>query len=140
MTEEEKKLKLDIELPEDDTLPPVGDNWLLGRHDDSIPFEEIEVIEKVANRTYMILVIYDIVDNKKRTKLAKKLLGYGNRVQLSAFECHLSLRQYEEMLSKILPMIDEEEDLLRIYRLTGQTDVRVWGHIPQTYDEDVVII
>lgn len=124
----------------DDQLPPVGDNWLLGRKDDSLPFEESEVLHKVGNRTYMILIIYDIVENKRRTKLAKKLLGYGDRVQLSAFECHLSLRQYEEMMSAILPLIDEDEDLLRIYKLTGNTDMKVWGKVPRTYDEEVVII
>ena len=32
-----------------------------------------------------ILVIYDIVDNKKRNKLAKYLQGYGNRVQEIGF-------------------------------------------------------
>lgn len=141
MTEEQDK-QLKFKLPEfdEEPLPAIGTNWLIGRQDESIPFEEYEVLNKVANRTYLILIIYDIVDNKKRTKLAKKLLGYGERVQLSAFECHLSLKQYEDMMNNILPLIEETEDLLRIYKLTGQADVRVWGHVPETYDEDIVII
>ena len=131
----------DLQNPDkEENLPPPGDNWLIGRQDDSLPFEEEEVLSKVSNRTYLVVVIYDIVDNKKRTKLAKKLLGYGERVQLSAFECHLTLRQYEDMLDNILPLIDEELDLLRIYRLTGQVDIKVWGKVPQTYNEDVVIL
>lgn len=125
---------------ENNNIPAPGANWLLGRQDDSLPFEECEVLTKVGNRTFMIVVIYDIVDNKKRTRLAKKLLGFGERVQLSAFECHLTLRQFEEMLEQILPLIDEDTDLLRVYKLTGHADVRVWGHVPETYDEDVVIL
>ncbi|MEW5821090.1 MAG: CRISPR-associated endonuclease Cas2 [Cyanobacteriota bacterium] len=140
MSEDEKQLKLDIKLEDDNSLPPTGDNWLLGRQDNSLPFEEEEVLTKLANRTFLILIIYDIVDNKKRTKLAKKLLGYGERVQLSAFECHLTLKKYQEMIENILPYVDEEVDLLRIYRMTGQADLKIWGHIRETYDEDVVII
>ena len=81
-----------------------------------------------------------MVDDKKRLKLSKMLLGYGERVQRSAFECHLTLRQYEEMMKKALYFIDEKEDLLRIYKLTGNASINVWGKIPATEDEDIVII
>lgn len=37
-----------------------------------------------------ILVIYDIVDNNRRVKFAKKMNGYGFRVQKSAFEAMIS--------------------------------------------------
>ena len=43
--------------------------------------EEIKTEKKVY-----ILVIYDIVNNKCRTDFAKKMNGYGFRVQKSAFE------------------------------------------------------
>lgn len=33
-----------------------------------------------------VLIIYDIVNNSRRTKFAKLLLGYGFRIQKSAFE------------------------------------------------------
>ena len=41
-----------------------------------------------------ILIIYDIVENKKRVKFAKLLSGYGIRVQKSAFEAMLTKQQY----------------------------------------------
>lgn len=121
-------------------IPPQGKNWLIGRQDEEFTYEEQEILSKVSNKTYMILAIYDIVDDKKRLKLSKVLLGYGERVQRSAFECHLTLRQYEEMIKKALPFIDEEKDLLRIYKLTGNASIKVWGKIPTTEDEEVVII
>ncbi|MCA9742068.1 CRISPR-associated endonuclease Cas2, partial [candidate division KSB1 bacterium] len=37
----------------------------------------------------LLLVSYDIVDDKQRTKLAKRLQNYGQRVQYSVFECDL---------------------------------------------------
>ena len=37
-----------------------------------------------------ILVIYDIVDNKRRVKFANKMSGYGYRVQKSAFEAMIT--------------------------------------------------
>lgn len=123
----------------DDFISP-GKSWMLGPLLEDEPYDETEALEKVGNRTYMIVVIYDIVENKKRTALAKALLGYGERVQRSAFECHLTLRQYERLLSDILPLIDETEDLLRIYRLPGAPQVEVWGHVPETFQEDFIII
>lgn len=41
----------------------------------------------------LVLVIYDIPDDKRRNKLATFLEGYGRRVQKSAFECFLSLEE-----------------------------------------------
>ena len=44
----------------------------------------------------LVLVIYDIIDNKRRTRLVKILEGFGFRVQKSAFEARLSERQYQK--------------------------------------------
>ncbi|MGP1372035.1 MAG: CRISPR-associated endonuclease Cas2, partial [Almyronema sp.] len=38
----------------------------------------------------LVLVVYDIPDDKRRTKLATFLEGYGRRVQYSVFECFMS--------------------------------------------------
>ena len=119
---------------------PVGDNWLIGNIQEEYTYEEYEVLTKVGNRTYLILVIYDVVDNKKRYRIAKTMKGYGEWVQRSAFECHLTLRQYERMISDIIPYFDFEQDLLRIYKLTGQAEVKVYGKIEMTENEDLIII
>ncbi|MFE4108590.1 CRISPR-associated endonuclease Cas2, partial [Almyronema epifaneia] len=41
----------------------------------------------------LVLVVYDIPDDKRRTKLATFLEGYGRRVQYSVFECFMSLEK-----------------------------------------------
>ena len=116
---------------------PIGKNWLIGNQDD---FDDLRVISKVGNRTYLILVIYDVVDDKKRYRITKLLKGYGEWVQRSAFECHLTLRLYEKMIKELMPYFDFEVDLLRIYKLTGQAEVKVYGKIKETEDEDLIII
>lgn len=132
-------MKSDIDKFKEE-LPDVGKNWLIGNQEEENTFEEEELLTKVSNRTYLIIVIYDIVNDKRRLKLSKVLLGYGERVQRSAFECHLTNRQYEGMIRKLLPLLDEEEDLLRVYKLTGNAKIQVWGHIKETENEDVVIL
>lgn len=47
-------------------------------------------------RKFIVLMIYDIVDNKRRNKMVKCLEAYGVRVQKSAFEALLNRRQYEK--------------------------------------------
>lgn len=65
----------------------------------------------------LTIVSYDIVETKRRTRLAKKLLNFGSRVQYSVFECDLNQQQLAEMKKQILPLLDLEQDSLRIYRL-----------------------
>jgi CRISPR-associated protein Cas2 len=64
------------------------------------------------------LVTYDIPDDKRRTKLAKMLKDYGQRVQYSVFECNMNDKLLKSMSERALKILDKEEDSLRIYRLT----------------------
>ncbi|MCG3158179.1 MAG: CRISPR-associated endonuclease Cas2 [bacterium] len=65
----------------------------------------------------LYLVSYDIVDTSQRTRLAKRLLNFGKRVQYSVFECQLEPQQLEQMKQQALPFVDLEQDSLRLYRL-----------------------
>lgn len=93
---------------------------------------------KVSERKYLILIIYDIIDNKKRTKFAKYLGGYGNRVQKSAFEAILTQKQYDKLVSGI-PSRIASEDNVRIYKLNGNGEVLTWGS-NMLKSEDIIII
>ena len=86
-----------------------------------------------------VLVIYDIVDNKKRVKFAKYLQGYGTRVQKSAFEAHLTRKVYEKLLNGISEYC-EREDSVRIYRMIGQGMVSAWGYQTVPDEEDLILI
>lgn len=63
----------------------------------------------------LVLVVYDIPDNKRRTKLANFLEGYGRRVQYSVFECFLTKLQMQKLHRMVLKKVKPEEDDIRFY-------------------------
>lgn len=64
-----------------------------------------------------VIVCYDIPDDKRRTRLRKTLLQFGNPVQYSVFECDLTPRQIERMAKAIRVIISKEKDNVRYYKL-----------------------
>ena len=86
-----------------------------------------------------VLIIYDIMDNKKRNKLAKHLQGYGFRIQKSAFEAMLFARLYTK-LKKELEKFASEEDSIRMYKIIGKGQVTCYGgQIDPEMDEVLII-
>jgi len=66
----------------------------------------------------LYLICYDIVAPKRLAKIAKTLLGYGQRVQYSVFECDLNEQQYTKLHNKLTRLMNSTEgDSLRTYRL-----------------------
>lgn len=63
----------------------------------------------------LVVVVYDIPDNRRRTKLATFLEGYGRRVQKSVFECFLSLAEMKRLHQKVKHRVKPEEDNVRFY-------------------------
>lgn len=100
-------------------------------------YDFADIIEDPEKR--LVLVIYDIINNKRRTKLVKLLEGYGIRVQKSAFETLLTDRKYREMVSKIAGLIDEEDNV-RIYKLNSSNEVSIFGTSESIYEEEVIIV
>ncbi|WP_455266261.1 CRISPR-associated endonuclease Cas2 [Phascolarctobacterium sp.] len=90
-------------------------------------------------KKFIVLMIYDIVDNKRRNKMVKCLEAYGVRVQKSAFEALLTRRQYDKMLGESSRLIDEAVDSLRVYVLDDIIDVYTWG-IGERKETDCVIL
>lgn len=86
----------------------------------------------------LILIIYDIVCNKRRTKFVKLLESYGVRVQKSAFEAIITISQYNKLIQKI-PMYIASEDNVRVYKLKVNGEVLSWGS-GMTEPEEIIII
>ena len=88
-----------------------------------------------------IVISYDVVDDKRRIKIAKQLENYGKRVQYSVFEAILQEDKLKEMCETVLPLI-KEEDSLRIYRLCDAClkKTKVYGIGEISKDEDFYII
>ena len=61
-------------------------------------------------KKFIVLIIYDIVDNKVRLKMVKFLERYGVRVQKSAFEALLNRKQYDTMIRQCSRLINQEQD------------------------------
>ncbi|ASC69875.1 CRISPR-associated endoribonuclease Cas2 3 [Halomicronema hongdechloris C2206] len=90
----------------------------------------------------LVLITYDIPDNKRRTKLATFLEGYGRRVQKSVFECFLTQAEMQELHRRIQRRVNPDEDNVRFYWLTPQSVAKslAIGSDPPTPPPNVYII
>ena len=73
----------------------------------------------------LVLVVYDIPNDKRRTKLSKFLEGYGERVQYSVFECFLNLQEMRELFEKSKKIVKVSEDNVRFYWISQESVSRV---------------
>jgi CRISPR-associated protein Cas2 len=69
-----------------------------------------------------ILVTYDVntetrTGQRRLRKVATTCKNYGQRVQLSVFECRVTQAQYEALKSVLVSIIDPKVDNLRFYKL-----------------------
>ena len=89
-----------------------------------------------------VTVAYDVVDDRKRTRLSKALSEYGRRVQKSVFECEVDDRQYIRMRERVEKEIDPEEDSVRYYSLCSRCmgNIQVYGLGVVREEEEVVIV
>ena len=64
-----------------------------------------------------IVLAYDISDDRRRTKLYKKLKNFGVPVQLSVFEFNLTPSQKDDLIKTVLSHLKSEEDRFSLYVL-----------------------
>jgi CRISPR-associated protein Cas2 len=69
----------------------------------------------------LIVVAYDISDNRRLAKVAKVCEDYGTRVQYSVFECHLNGWQFINLWTQILELIDETQDRVVAYKIDAKS-------------------
>lgn len=88
------------------------------------------------------LITYDIRDSKRLRRVAKKLEGYGVRVQYSVFRCRLDRVALEKLHWELQQIMDRTDDLLVIplcKECAGQIsrhstgDQSSWGDRPATF-------
>jgi len=92
----------------------------------------------ISNKVYA-LIIYDITDDKMRTKFAKLLNGYGNRIQKSGFEINVNRSKFDKLLKQISKYCGNS-DSIRIYKINGRSEVIKFGVDNTPNQEDVTII
>ena len=88
---------------------------------------------------YIVLIIYDISDDKHRRNLIKILSSFGLRVQKSAFEALLTQAQCARLAHDSSRIIDESVDSLRIYTLDDILNIYTWG-IGERKEQDCIIL
>jgi CRISPR-associated protein Cas2 len=90
----------------------------------------------------LVLVVYDVPNDRRRVKLANFLEGYGRRVQKSVFECFLSLEEMRKLHGKVKKRVKPEEDNVRFYWIAADAVPRTLtiGSAPPEEPPSVYII
>lgn len=90
----------------------------------------------------MYVLVYDIVNDRRRNRLHRALKDYGTAVQRSVFEFDLMPEQADAMMRRVEKLISPKEDTVRLYRLCAAciTDTRILGEGTLSLDPDFYII
>ena len=90
----------------------------------------------------MYVLVYDIVNDRRRNQLHRSLKNFGTAVQRSVFEFDLAPRDAHKMMEHIEKIIDPEEDVVRMYRICDSclAQVRVLGEGKLSIDPDYYVI
>ena len=90
----------------------------------------------------MLLVSYDISDNKLRAKFSKFLSRFGHRLQFSLFEINNSERILENIREELRSNFEkkfEQSDSVMIIKLNPMCDIERYGYAKND-EEDILIV
>jgi CRISPR-associated protein Cas2 len=62
------------------------------------------------------VIAYDVLNDRRRQRLAKELVNWATRVQGSVFEAELDEARAAQLLERLRRIVSTEDDL-RVYRL-----------------------
>ena len=89
------------------------------------------------------VIAYDIPDDRRRTRIAALLEGFGDRVQHSVFEAVLNDTVRHSLERQLRRLLNPEEDTLRLYPLCNACAEKVvdLGRVARKpFDEPDLII
>jgi CRISPR-associated protein Cas2 len=88
-----------------------------------------------------VAVVYDIVEDRRRARLAAILQGYGQRIQRSLFECDLEERHFMRLLRELTDFVEPGDDL-RIYRFpqANERNVLILGGLPLVRRPSIIVV
>lgn len=116
-----------ISMSDENNISGIRENYFFDTEDD-IHYDRV-----------FVLIIYDIISNKRRNKLSKFLLGYGFRIQKSAFEARIPQKKYRELLER-LPAYVSDEDSIRVYKIIGKGQVTCFGTKASSDIDEVLVL
>ena len=82
--------------------------------------------------TVVVIVSYDISDNKRRRMVAKILEEFGERVQYSVFECILNKTKLGHLKQALSHVTLEGEESIIIYTIKSSHYLEKWRRRPKT--------
>ena len=90
----------------------------------------------------LVIVSYDIEDDKTRTRLARELRNFGPRVQKSVFEGDITHEELNVLQTCLSNVQLKSGDSIRLYRLCGECikKIELFGQGEVTKDRDFYII
>lgn len=90
----------------------------------------------------MYVLVYDVVDQRRRTRLHRALKNFGTPVQRSVFELDLEPGEVARMMEMVSNTIQPEEDAVRVYRICSSclTEARLLGAGTLSIDPDYYIV
>lgn len=89
----------------------------------------------------MIILTYDIKDDKLRTRFSKFILSYGRRLQFSVYEINNSERVLKIVESEIKSQFEKEfsqDDSVLIFKLSNNCKIQRFGYA-KNEEQDLVI-
>ena len=90
----------------------------------------------------MILISYDIKDDKLRTKFSKYIKKYGYRVQYSVFEITNSKRMLDNIMSEIKSNFEKkfsQSDSVIIIETSENCKITKFGYAKND-DSDIIVV
>ena len=72
----------------------------------------------------LLVVAYDVADDRRRVRLHTLLLGWGTAVQESVFECELDDRQAREVKRRVRRLVRPPQDRVTFYALCADCAAR----------------
>lgn len=90
----------------------------------------------------MYVLVYDIVNDRRRTRLHNYLKNFGTAVQRSVFEFDLGTKEVDKMMLQVQELIDAEEDTVRLYSVCEECirRARILGKGRLSLDPDFYIV
>lgn len=90
----------------------------------------------------MILISYDIQNDKLRTKFAKYIKKYGYRLQYSVFEITNSKNVLKNIMCEITNMFEQkfgQDDSVMLIETSENCKITKWG-FPKNEEDDIILI
>ena len=88
------------------------------------------------------VIAYDVVDDSRRSRVARHLEGFGRRVEKSVFECDVSAEEIRQVLSGLKDLLDMNEDRCHCYRVCADcaAHMNLFGADIEAAWKDAVIV